>query len=208
VFKGLKQIFSRSTGHNPNTPSYWDKLYQTEISGNVLRTDDKLSEIIDLFNTARSILDFGTGTGANVYKLSRMLSGKHFTLVDHSESAIEFARRMLPVDDKNAFEFATRLKDVENRKFDLIMLIEVLEHIRDYESLIESLWQMLEPDGILLISVPVKGWRDRNREHINKFTIASMFHLLRSYSKWVHISPRTYSKRSKRLSTAYFYIRK
>jgi len=60
----------------------------------------------------------------------------------------------------------------------------------------------------MLISVPVKGIRDRNRQHVNKFTVKSMFKILTAYGEIVHIAPRTYSKRSGILSTAYFYVEK
>jgi 2-polyprenyl-3-methyl-5-hydroxy-6-metoxy-1,4-benzoquinol methylase len=88
------------------------------------------------------------------------------------------------------------------------MSIQVVEHITEYMKVMDSLWARVRPGGTLLISVPVKGIRDRNRQHVNKFTVSSMFRILSGYGEIVHISPRTYSVRSGRLSTAYFYVEK
>ena len=194
-----------------NTAEYWDKAYRAELATGKIRADKNLSKTLFLFHKAKSILDFGAGAGGNVKFLASQFSDRSFCLVDHSTTSLAYARDKLLGDSDskgNRFEFHTSLDSLKTRSFDLVMSIEVIEHVKNYKDTLDSLWSLVSPGGMLLISVPVKGWRDRNREHVNKFTIKQIFELLRSYSDWVHVSARTFSKRSGVLSTAYFYIEK
>jgi ubiquinone/menaquinone biosynthesis C-methylase UbiE len=162
-----------------------------------------------LFESRKTILDFGSGTGANIALLAQKLTNKCFTLVDHSEEALKCAQQMLRADvNNNLFRYCSSLDKVETESQQLVMAIQVLEHITDYRGVLGELWRVLRKEGVLLISVPVKGRRDWHHEHVNKFTIDSMFKILKNFSEWVHISARSYSKRSGILSTAYFYVEK
>lgn len=197
---------------NPNTVKYWDKTYGKYIEENHIRSDGKhLLKLMPLFQKADSILDFGSGLGGNVQYLSTHLEKTRFTLVDHSKSSLDFVRNKMlgSVDEReNTFEYHLGLDVVTEGSMDLVMSIEVLEHITEYADIMRQLWNKLKPGGTLLISVPVKGIRDRTRVHVNKFTVTGMFKILSNYGEIIHISPRTYSKKSGRLSTAYFYVEK
>jgi SAM-dependent methyltransferase len=51
------------------------------------------------------------------------------------------------------------LPKLMSERFDAVMLISVLEHLRDPLSVIESAWRLLKPSGVLLINVPT--WRGK-----------------------------------------------
>ncbi len=194
---------------NPNTKEYWDNLYLSEIENGKIRQDKSVLRLVPLLKNKKTILDFGCGTGGNVKLLSQQLSGKNFYLLDHSTKVLEFAKKkyLRENDDQgNSFFYITDLKKISGTKIDAIISIQVLEHITDYSSILNNCWESLEKNGVLIISVPVRGWLDSNREHVNKFTVKSMLRILSEYSEWIHISPRTYSKRSGKLTTAFFYI--
>ena len=197
---------------NPNTKKLWEKKYNSYIERDYIRSDTThLLKFMHLFKGSGSILDFGSGLGGNVQYLAGRLEKTRFTLLDLSETSLDFAREKLlgTSDDKgNTFEFCSTLDEVADGSFGLVMSIEVLEHISDYKGLLDQLWGKLRPGGTLLLSVPVLGIRDRTRVHVNKFTLKSMFQILTHYNEIVHIAPRTYSKSSGHLSTAYFYIEK
>lgn len=205
LIKQLKRLL------NLNTKEYWNDLYKSEIDKGEIRQARSILNLTPLLSDRKEILDFGCGTCGNVKLLSEHLCGLKFHLLDHSISAIRFARDSYLKDkdgNDNSFFYYTSIAQVSDKKFDAIMSIQVLEHLDNYTAIIESLWRLLKEDGILIISVPVKGWRDRHREHVNKFTIKSMFEILAGYSEWVSISPRTYSNRSGILATAYFCVTK
>ena len=194
---------------NPNTKEYWDNLYLSEIENGKVRQDKSVLRLVPLLENKKTILDFGCGTGGNVKLLSQQVSGKKIYLLDHSTKVLEFVRNqyLKESDDQgNSFHYITDLKKISGTKFDAIISTQVLEHITNYSDVLNSLWELLEENGIMIISVPVKGWFDHNKEHVNKFTVKSMINILSEYSEWVHISPRTHSKRSGKLITAFFYI--
>lgn len=195
---------------NINSKKYWDKKYREQEKRGIVRSDGKsLDRFHNYYERAESILDFGAGRGGNISYLASRYTNKKFQLVDHSRTSLRQCEEKLKDSSSlNSYEFFDSLDDFADRSIDMIMAIEVLEHIDAYREVLRRLWTILAPNGALLISVPVRGWRDRHREHVNKFTIKSMFEELAAYAEIVQISPRTYSKRSNKLSTAYFLIEK
>ena len=195
---------------NINTQRYWDKKWK-EKSLQKVSSDEALTNFLGYFEESGRILDFGCGLGGNIKKLSSILQGKEFILVDHSRFSLQFAKEELfgERDERgNSFQYFENLTEVADNSVDMIISIEVLEHITPYLEILDTLWGKLKQGGVLLISVPVKGIRDRNREHVNKFTLKSMFRILTNYSGVVTISPRSYSTRSGILATAYFLVEK
>jgi len=203
----MRNLYTRQ---NPNTKQLWEDIYRKYIDQKKLPSDgDHLLKLLPLFEKAKSVLDFGGGLGGNMKYLSEKLQKTRFILVDHSEVSLEFARKELLGDKDergNRFEYHTSLEKIPDSSIDLAMSIQVLEHISEYRKYMDQLWARVAPGGIMMISVPVKGIRDRNRQHVNKFTVKSMFKILTDYGEIVHIAPRTYSRRSGILSTAYFYV--
>ena len=197
---------------NPNTSKFWDKEYREQILDQKIRSDPRLLEKFGpLFDRADSILDFGGGLGGNLKLLSDHLQNKHFILIDFSQTSLDFARNTLlgEKDDRgNLFEYHKNLDQIPDNSIQVVMSIQVLEHISEYQKYLDVLWEKTGPGGFMLISVPVKGIRDRERQHVKKFTVSSMFKILTRYGEIIHISPRSYSKNAGRLSTAYFYVEK
>jgi cyclopropane fatty-acyl-phospholipid synthase-like methyltransferase len=164
-----------------------------------------------LFSRSNSILDFGSGLGGNVKYLAGHLKNTRFLLVDHSKRSQEYVEKEVlgNKDDRgNTFEYLLEVDEIPEGSVAMVMAIQVIEHLSQYKQIMDTLWSKLSSGGILLISVPVRGRMDRNRQHVNKFTVGSMFRILSAYGEIVHIAPRTYSKRSGHLGTAYFYVEK
>ena len=203
MLQALRRLFNR------NTAAYWNEVYRFGIgeagTENAGRHMERMARLLE---DRERILDFGGGAGVAIAALARTLSGRRFCLVDHSEEAIRLATERLGASDTrgNTFEYAGRLDDTR-AEFDAILCLEVLEHLSHYREILDQLWRRLRPGGLLLLSVPVKGWRDGHREHVNKFTVDSMFRILLNYSDWVQISPRSFSRKGA-LSTAFFAVRK
>lgn len=197
---------------NPNTKQFWENIYNDHIDQKKIRSDgDRLLKFIPIFEKAESVLDFGGGLGGNMKYLSEKLKNTRFILVDHSEVSLKFAKNELlgeKDEQGNSFEYYTSLEKIPDSSIQMVMSIQVLEHITEYKEYMDQLWRKTAPGGIMMISVPVKGIRDRNSQHVNKFTVKSMFKIMSSYGEIVHIAPRTYSTRSGILSTAYFYVEK
>jgi 2-polyprenyl-3-methyl-5-hydroxy-6-metoxy-1,4-benzoquinol methylase len=194
-----------------NSADYWDRLYRKELEEGKLRSDpEQIVRILKWIDGAKTVLDFGSGPGGNVKLLSEQMQGVQFTLVDHSRAALDYARvQVLGEHDEhgNTFLYAESLDKCPG-DYQAVMSFQVLEHLRRVDEVLPALWAKVAPGGILLISVPVQGRHDHNREHINKFTVDSMLEKLWKFSPKVMVAPRTYSRKHGRLATAFFLTTK
>ncbi len=96
------------------------------------------------------IVDIGCSTGGN----AGSLAAAHDVLgFDASEAAIRIARAKFP---KARFEVATDLAAIRAaaRTADLILLMDVIEHVEDDFDLVSSIAAELRPNAHILITVP------------------------------------------------------
>ncbi len=124
-------------------------------------------------------LDVGCGTGA----LARHLAERGWTGValDSSERAAAAARTNLESFPSVEVK-AGNLDQVAGRKFNVIFIMDVLEHVRDDEALLRRLSGMLEPAGTIMLLAPVnpREWRqdDVLYGHFRRYDWDDMDHKL------------------------------
>ena len=99
------------------------------------------------------ILELGAGTGHNLGMLSR------FGQVEASELdpiARELASERLgrPVVEAALPDLSMFPTD----SYDLVALLDVLEHVPDDRSSLRAIHKLLKPDGALLLTVPINPW--------------------------------------------------
>jgi SAM-dependent methyltransferase len=61
------------------------------------------------------------------------------------------------------------LPKLDNASFDAVLLISVLEHLREPQAALESSWHLLRPGGVLLINVPT--WRGKTFLEFSAFRL-------------------------------------
>lgn len=111
--------------------------------------------IIRKYPDIKTFLDVGCGAGELDCTLAEM--GKKGVGVDFSESAIDIASNMR--DDREIkksnlkFELGG-LENVKNKKFDLVLCLEVLEHVENDKKLLKQLTEY--SNKYVLVSVPGK----------------------------------------------------
>jgi SAM-dependent methyltransferase len=115
------------------------------------------------------ILEVGCGTGHNLAML------KSFGSLEASEldrCARALANKRLPGKIKNA-----RLPDLSKFKrngYDLIALLDVLEHVPDDLASLRAIHMRLKPGGALLLTVPANPWmwsaHDAAHHHFRRYT--------------------------------------
>jgi len=95
------------------------------------------------------LLDFGCGTGGNLYEFSK----KYTTYgADMSELAISFCKKR---NLNNIFINDHFFNNLEYKgKFDIITILDVIEHVDEDQKLLESLKDLLADDGSIVITVP------------------------------------------------------
>lgn len=126
-------------------------IYQ--IQGN----DNKVISILEKYvKSYMKILDVGCGSG----KLLRQLSQKNNTL---DLTGIEPSSKMQEFQNKFASSICIIQDDIEecslDKKYDVIILKQVLHHIVDKVKVIKKLANMLSERGILLIMVPFEEYQ-------------------------------------------------
>lgn len=108
----------------------------------------------------RRVLDYGCGDGSFL----AMLTGgggdatpREAVGAELSADLVEDCRRRLGVRGRLGFVTAAELDGPEHRgAYDLVVCMEVLEHVVDPEAVVGRLARALAPGGRLLVSVPVE----------------------------------------------------
>jgi 2-polyprenyl-3-methyl-5-hydroxy-6-metoxy-1,4-benzoquinol methylase len=124
------------------------------------------------------ILEIGCGTGHNLAMLQR------FGTVEAAELDPE-ARRLAeqrlgrPIHVEALPELADRV----DGGYDLIALLDVLEHVEDDRGALAAIHRMLRPGGALLLTVPINKWmwtaHDAAHHHHRRYTKAEIAGLAR-----------------------------
>lgn len=109
---------------------------------------DYVKEILNNKQNPR-ILDAGCGPGLMLNDLSKF--GK-LSAMDFSNDAIEFCKSKVPCDLKQGW-FPDNVP-FENNKFDLIVCLDVIEHIDDDKNSVKALHNLLVSGGRMIITVP------------------------------------------------------
>ena len=128
--------------HTDSKKSMLDKVYQSVKNYTLKR---KLSLINSFKTEGKNILDVGAGTGdfLNVCKNN----GWNTVGVEPSIDAINIAAK------KGVF-LKENLDEIQNKKFDVITLWHVLEHVEILSDYISKLKELLSDNGRLVIAVP------------------------------------------------------
>jgi SAM-dependent methyltransferase len=127
---------------------YWgeDQLSATETRRN--ETIFRLAQI----RAGQSVLDIGSGRGW--FSLHAASQGAMVTAMDLSERNLERIRKL---DSRISTLFADACESgITDQKYDLIVALEVLEHIVDPALAVNSWKSLLKPQGRMLICVPYK----------------------------------------------------
>jgi 2-polyprenyl-3-methyl-5-hydroxy-6-metoxy-1,4-benzoquinol methylase len=116
--------------------------------------------------TPRRVIDVGCGTGHLLRSLvDRMPVEPDFVVgVDRSRTAIRRARALVP---EGTFVVADLYRlPLDAERFDLVLCIEVLEHVREPALAVDALCRLCAPGGRVAITVP-DGAQDSWEGHVN-----------------------------------------
>lgn len=130
------------TGHRRN---FKEHLYYL-VKQIALRNKLKL---INGFKTdTKTILDFGCGTGDFLKVCYK--DGWEITGIEPSVKARDIANQK----SNNLVFDANEINNFKNKKFDVITLWHVLEHLPNLKEAIINFKQLLKPNGVLVVAVP------------------------------------------------------
>lgn len=99
-----------------------------------------------------SVLELGPGPGAMTRVL--LARGHRVTVVENDPQALEVLKTMDVEVLPGNLDSTNWQEALADRRFDMVLACDVLEHLRKPEDVIQSLGEYLNPMGQLLISVP------------------------------------------------------
>ena len=108
----------------------------------------------------KKVIDVGCGNGRHLKSLGFKLTDSEIIGID--QSAPEITKLNKEFDESvckngNAYKFITgdiRERDVPDNSQDLVVCSEVLEHVPNFEAVLEECYRILKPGSVMLISVP------------------------------------------------------
>jgi|SRR3989344_2755453 len=125
------------------------------------------------------ILDIGCGTGKMMEDASQF--GTVYG-IDSSDESLRFCKKRGLTNVKKA-NIEDNLPFGKNA-FDVILLLDVLEHTNQHEKVLKNIYAILKKDGILIMTVPAYEWLysywDRMLGHIRRYTIVGAKTVVRS----------------------------
>ena len=138
-----RRVYDRMAEHD--TTHWWYRARREVLA-------DYITRYAGLPRDAR-ILEIGCGTGHNLPMLARFGSVDAIE-IDPAARAIASGRLGKPVGDAPLPE----LPGVERGAYDMIAVLDVIEHIADDVAALRAMADCLKPGGRILIAVPAHPW--------------------------------------------------
>ncbi len=156
---------------------YWWYVARRKI---ILSQIQQMLPAADL-NSKPRILEYGCGTGKT---LSCLSPWAEVYGLDISQQALDYCRQRQLVNLK-LIDLSKEM-DLDNPfddPYDLILMLDVLEHIEDQTALLERIKRWLKPGGQLLITVPAFNFlwsgEDYVSNHLRRYTKSSLTEIMR-----------------------------
>lgn len=108
-------------------------------------------------NKAKHILDFGCGTGLLSYALAN--EGIKVFAIDLHFGPLNLVKSKIDFPSNIEFVEADLMKhELPEHSFDMIIALDVLEHIENLDDYIHRFKQLLKPGGKIIVSGPTENW--------------------------------------------------
>ena len=139
-------------------------------------------ESLKQFISGKRVLDIASGSGYGTKIIGRF--AKAVTGVDNNEDAIKYARANFAAENVTYKQGDGLAIPLEDSSVDVVVSLETIEHIEDYEAFLEELKRVLVPDGVAIISTPndiesPKG----NHYHVHEFLFDEARNAFRKHFK-------------------------
>jgi 2-polyprenyl-3-methyl-5-hydroxy-6-metoxy-1,4-benzoquinol methylase len=125
----------------------------------------RIERLLDLVPPGSRILDIGIGSGYITGVLLRDLHPAHYCGVDLRESFTEATRGMIAANDLGDRPVELVVSDVfeldrdfwRDHDFDVVLLLEMLEHLKDPTGALRAIATAVDPGTAILFTVPLSG---------------------------------------------------
>ena len=124
-----------------------------------------LYENIGAICQGKRVLEIGFGTGIGILQYANQ--AEYIDAVEIDEAAVEFARKVFPL--RNVRWLHDDFIDSSHnfKGYDLVVMIEVLEHVANFDKAMAQIGRALASGGRALLTVPNSLRYRRRREALN-----------------------------------------
>ena len=145
-----------------------------------------LSPQFDIYRVVSKVVsgqvaDVGFGTGFGMHLLAQNAEVIGYEI---GESGIEFAQDVFP---NLTFKYGDIREGIEG-SFDFVIMIDVIEHIRQDKKALENARKMLKPKGKLILSTPNRLSRYRkSKNHVREYAPKELEGVLKRFYNSVEL---------------------
>ena len=121
------------------------------IKERIINKYQKLGSLQEIFKK-KLILDLGCGGGILSEALAK--EGANILAIDQSKKLINEAKKRVKSEKLKIDYQCQSIKNLKQKrvKFDIILCMEVIEHVQDYRGFIKLAFECLKKDGIIIFS--------------------------------------------------------
>ncbi|MDP2926746.1 MAG: class I SAM-dependent methyltransferase [bacterium] len=190
---------------NFNTIQYWNKIYRKESTAGEIVKDtyhrnykNVFDEILKMIPNGSNVLDVACGPGIFCRALKIRKPQTRIMGIDFSGFIINQNKKRDRGLGIKYLQGDIRKELPIGGKFDVIVMSEILEHLKYPEKIVFNIMKSLKRGGLFFISCPhdkdVVHWMKKHKtlgEHIRIWTHDDIFHLLVKHSdKVIFIQPK------------------
>ena len=152
----------------------------------------------------KSFLEIGCGTGFVISAISKRFPEAALSGSEYFEEGLVYARRRMP--SAKFTQMDARHMPYES-ELDAIGAFDVLEHIEEYEIVLQQIYNALKPSGVVFVTVPQHRWLwssvDEYACHVRRYSVKELhqkvseagFEIIRSTSFVSILLPAMYLSR-------------
>ncbi|WP_430811834.1 MULTISPECIES: class I SAM-dependent methyltransferase [unclassified Carboxylicivirga] len=115
------------------------------------------------------VLDAGSGFGQYDYYMASIVKNWNITAVDVKQEQIDDCNHFfnrIKLGDRVHFEYADLTRYTQSESYDLILSVDVMEHILEDEVVFHNFYQSMKKNATLIISTPSdQGGSDAHHHH-------------------------------------------
>lgn len=116
----------------------------------------------------KNILDAGSGFGQYTYRMASWFPKAEVKAVDIKPEQIEDCNRFMAkagLSERVKFDLADLTQFQEPEKYDLVLSVDVMEHIEEDVQVFRNFYASMRPNGLLLISTPSDQGGSDSHDH-------------------------------------------
>jgi 2-polyprenyl-3-methyl-5-hydroxy-6-metoxy-1,4-benzoquinol methylase len=161
----------RSLGKVFNQTPILRKLFYTLLDLLLLRAWHIRKELRKRSNTSpevKNILDAGSGFGQYTYRMAKWFRNAQIKAVDIKPEQIEDCRNFMKsvgLENRVVFEMADLTSFQEDNTYDLVLSVDVMEHIEEDVLVFKNFYASMKKGGMLLISTPSDQGGSDSHDH-------------------------------------------